>query len=77
MKHLITIHNVRLFDREKVPLEASLNLRLTKEIGRALRASFYVNRLLGYSPDYTSRYGATVVRTTQPSFGAELCVKIG
>jgi outer membrane receptor for ferrienterochelin and colicin len=77
MQHLIEIYNVRYFDRDKIPLEATLNLRLTKEIGRALRASFYVNRLLGYTPDYISKYGTTVVRITQPSFGAEVSVKIG
>jgi hypothetical protein len=76
MKELVTTHNDRHFDPDKVPLEATLNLKLTKEIGKSLRVSFYVNRLLGYTPDYISRFGTTVVRTVQPSFGAEMCVSI-
>ncbi|MDR0414764.1 MAG: carboxypeptidase-like regulatory domain-containing protein [Prevotellaceae bacterium] len=76
MKHLMEIYNAHYFDPNKVPLEASLNLRLTKEIGRALRISFYVNRLLSYHPDYTSRYGTTMVRTSKPSFGAEVSILI-
>jgi hypothetical protein len=76
MIHLMEAYNARYFDTDKTPLEATLNLRLTKEIGDTLRISFYVNRLLGYAPDYISRYGTTTVRTTKPSFGAEMSVRI-
>jgi hypothetical protein len=76
MVHLTEKYNALSFDIDKVPVQSTLNLKLTKEIGDALRVSFYVNRLLSYAPDYISRYGTTVVRTTQPSFGAEVCVKI-
>lgn len=76
MIHLMETYNARYFDVDKTPLEATLNLRLTKEIGSALRVSFYVNRLLGYAPDYISRYGTTTVRITKSSFGAEMSISI-
>lgn len=77
MLHLTETYNARFFDTDKVPPEASLNLKMTKEIGSTLRISFYVNRLLNYAPDYISRYGITTVRTAYSSFGAEVNVKIG
>jgi outer membrane receptor for ferrienterochelin and colicin len=76
MEYLMEKYNPRYFDTEKVPLEASLNLRLTKEIGKALSISFYVNRLLSYAPDYITRYGVTMVRIARPSFGAEVSIAI-
>jgi hypothetical protein len=75
MQQLVDGYNERYFDTSEVPLAASLNLKLTKEIGDLLRISFYVNRLLSYLPDYIDKYGLNRIRTAQPSFGAELNLK--
>lgn len=76
MQHLITIYNENYFKEGTIPFMASLNLKLTKEIGKALRISFYVNRLLNYTPDYTTQYGTKATRSLKASFGAELNIKI-
>jgi len=48
----------------------NLNLKATKQIGKYLDLSLFVNRLLTVSPDY-HRGTQLIRRTTNPYFGME------
>ncbi len=52
-----------------------LNFKATKQIGRYLRLSAYVNRIIDYLPDYKSN-GLTIRRTSEAYFGMEATITI-
>ncbi len=76
LRFLVQTHPNHYFDRDRVPLALTVNLKATKEIGRHVRLSFFVNRLFAYLPRYTGRFNALVQRHTSPFFGAEIRVKL-
>lgn len=75
LQHLVATYNESLFDTQSVPVALYVNLKATKQIGRWLRLSAFVNRILDYLPDYTSN-GFTIRRTSEAYFGMEATITI-
>ncbi len=60
------------FDKRTIPFYAYFNLKVTKDFGRWMRLALFIDRILDYMPDYTTKNGATVRRMARPYFGMEL-----
>ncbi len=75
LKHLMQYYNPELYRTQSVPPALYLNLRVSKQIGPALRMSAFVNSLLDYLPDYTVN-GLTVRRGSEAYFGMEANISI-
>lgn len=75
LQHLIQHYNPELYRTQTVPPALYLNLRVSKQIGRHLRVSAFVNSLLDYLPDYTVN-GLTVRRGSEAYFGMEANITI-
>lgn len=65
-----------LFERWKEPLSASLNLKMTKEIGTRLKVSFYINNLITYDPIYESNLKTSHQAWRTPFFGSEIRLRL-
>lgn len=74
-QHLIRYFSPQLFDTQKVPTALYVNLKATKQLGRYLRISAYVNRILDYLPDYKSN-NITIRRNSEAYFGMEATITI-
>ncbi len=61
-----------LFATWREPVSINLNLKVTKEIGKHVRISFYVMDLMSYSPIYQSNLKTYHQKRTTPYFGSEL-----
>lgn len=75
LQHLVTTYNPKLYETQRVPMAMYVNLKATKQIGRWMRISAFVNRILDYLPDYTAN-GLRVRRTSEAYFGMEATVTI-
>lgn len=75
LQHLIRRFSEQLYEPQKVPMAMYLNLKATKQIGRYLRLSAFVNRIIDYLPDYKSN-GITVRRASEAYFGMEATLTI-
>lgn len=71
LRHLLIFYHEDLFREMKIPVALYVNFKATKKIGKHLRLSFFVNRLLDYTPDYSSN-GFIIRRNEDPYFGMEL-----
>lgn len=67
---LIKTYNEDSFKPFTVPMSMVVNLKVTKEIGKYMRLSFFANKLLDYLPDYTAN-GKVIRRNASPYFGVE------
>lgn len=74
-QHLIRYFSPQLFGWMKIPTALYVNFKVTKQVGRYLRLSAYVNRILDYLPDYKSN-GLTIRRTSEAYFGMEATITI-
>lgn len=74
-QHLTRYFSPQLFITMKVPVAMYLNFKATKQLGRYLRISAYVNRILDYLPDYESN-GITIRRNSEAYFGMEATITI-
>lgn len=72
---LIRTYNENLFAEVRIPPALYINLKATKNIGKWLDISLFVNRIIDYLPDYTVN-GLTVRRNSDAYFGMELNIKI-
>lgn len=70
LRYLIRYFNEASFATQTVPPALYLNLKATKQIGRHLKLSAFVNRIIDYLPDYTSN-GILIRRTSSAYFGME------
>ena len=70
LQYLIRYFNETSYATQTVPPAVYLNLKATKEIGRHLRISAFVNRIVDYLPDYTNN-GILIRRTSSAYFGME------
>ena len=70
LMQLVRTYNEAQFQPFTVPMSAMVNLKVTKEIGRYMRLSFFANKILDYLPDYTAN-GKTIRRNASPYFGVE------
>lgn len=69
-QYLIRHFNETAYAPQTVPPAVYLNLKTTKKIGRHLKISAFVNRIVDYLPDYKSN-GLTIRRTSNAYFGME------
>lgn len=73
LKMLVRSFSGFYFDPEKIPIDTRVNMKISKEINQNVRFSFYVNNVMNYLPEYTSRRsGVIVVRQRYPYFGMEI-----
>lgn len=72
LQHLVEHYSAAYFDRTTVPFYMDINLKASKQLGKYINLSLYVNRILGVYPDYTLR-GVLQRRTAvSPYFGMEM-----
>ena len=67
---LARTYNDDQFKAFTVPMSMVVNLKVTKEIGKYMRLSFFANKILDYLPDYTAN-GRVIRRNASPYFGVE------
>ena len=70
LQHLVNIYSDAYFDLKTTPFAMDLNLKATKEIGKYINLSLFVNRFLSLYPDYYDG-DKLVRRTSSPYFGME------
>lgn len=70
LQYLVKVYNDDAFRTMTVPTALYFNLKVSKQIGRWLRLSAFVNRLFDYLPDYSSN-GITIRRSADAYFGME------
>ena len=72
LQHLVEPHYENNFKKRTIPIDANINIKVTKKICRdKIALALYVNRLVSYHPDYTL-FGNTIRRTSNPYFGMEI-----
>lgn len=71
LAYLIKNYNDDAYKPFKIPTAVYLNLKATKKIGKFLKVSAFVNRIVDYLPDYTSN-GLTIRRSSNAYFGMEI-----
>ena len=70
LQHLVSKYTDSYFAVNTTPFAAYINLKATKEMGRHIKVSLFVNRILSILPDYYN--GSQLVRrTSSPYFGME------
>lgn len=75
LRTLIKTYNPDQFKTVKIAPAVYLNLKASKQIGRLLRVSLFVNSILDWLPDYEMN-GITIRRHADPYFGMELNLTI-
>ncbi len=70
LQYLVKHYNEQAYATQTVPPAVYINLKATKQIGRILKISAFVNRIIDYLPEYTVN-GLTIRRTSSPYFGME------
>lgn len=75
LQYLVRRYNEDSFRTQEVPVAMYLNLKATKKLGRWMRISAFVNRIVDYLPDYKSN-GLTVRRNSDAYFGMEINITI-
>lgn len=70
LQHLVNSYSSAYFDKSTIPFAMNINLKATKEIGRNIGLSLFVNRILTVYPTY--RLGTSLIRRhSSPYFGME------
>ena len=75
LKQLLKTYNEDQFKPFTVPMSMVVNLKVTKEIGKYMRLSFFANKILDYLPDYKAN-GKVIRRNASPYFGVEASFSI-
>ena len=76
LRYLIRNYTDSNFALYRVPFSMNVNFKVTKKLfADRLTVALFCNKLLDYTPDYTSN-GLTVRRHVTPYFGLEMNVKI-
>ncbi len=70
LQYLVKHYNEQAYATQTVPPAVYINLKATKQIGRMLKVSAFVNRIIDYLPEYTVN-GLTIRRTSGAYFGME------
>ena len=70
LMQLVRTYNEEQFKPFTIPMSMLVNLKVTKEIGKYMRLSFFANKILDYLPDYTAN-GKVIRRNASPYFGVE------
>lgn len=75
--YLVREYNTMVYDYNRVPFSMNVNLKITKTLYHdKIAVAVFANKIIDYTPSYTSRYGAIVRRDVQPYFGMELNFKL-
>lgn len=70
-------YSTEYFIEETFPTLAMLNFRLSKEIGKAIKLSFYANNFLNRRPQYQLKRGGQYIRRNPPVyFGADIQISL-
>jgi len=64
------------FRRTSTPVSMSMNLKASKEIGKHLKLSFFVNRIWDYNPVYRTNSDSNARKWEIPFFGTEIRITI-
>lgn len=75
LKMLIMQYTDSMFEKNKMPIEMSLNFKITKKFNSNISLSMYVNRLVSYLKPIEHN-GISMKRRTSPYFGMELNIKL-
>ncbi len=75
LEHLYYSVSEAAYERYTVPPALYVNLKITKEIGKMLHMSLFVNKLFDYTPDF-ERNGILIRRNVTPYFGMEMTLRI-
>lgn len=75
LQQLIKTYSDDQFKPFTVPMSMTVNLKVTKEIGKHMRLAFFANKILDYLPDYEAN-GRVVRRNASPYFGVEASFNI-
>lgn len=75
LRTLIKTYNENQFAPVRIAPAVYLNFKATKSIGKWLRISLFVNRIIDYLPDYKVN-GLTIRRNSNPYFGMEINLTI-
>ncbi len=70
LQYLVRHFNETAYKTQTIPPAIYLNIKATKQIGRILRISAFVNRIVDYLPDYSVN-GITIRRKAGVYFGME------
>lgn len=73
---LVRQFNKEYFEVDRTPFALSLNLKVTKEIGKHVRLAFFANRIWCYLPDYRGKFHRLITRDYTPYFGTELRISL-
>lgn len=75
LQYLVKNYNEAAFNTMTIPTALYLNFKATKKIGRWLKLSAFVNRIIDYLPDYENN-GVTIRRYADAYFGMEATVTL-
>ncbi len=64
------------YNTNRLPVSMVLNLKLTKELNKHIRLSFFANNLLDINPIYQNNYLKTQRNWKAPFFGAEIIMNL-
>lgn len=73
---LVKDYSNNQFAKSTVPFYMLVNLKCTKDFGKNMRISLFVDRIFDYMPSYRNNMGTLVRRSVRPYFGMEMTVKI-
>ncbi len=76
LRYLVLSKPNIFFTPSYTPFRASLDLKVSKDISKLCRISFFVNRLGFFSPRYKDKFGIIDKIRRGPYFGSEINIKI-
>ncbi len=76
LRHLVLTKPDIFFKPDVTPLRASIDLKVSKDVTSNIRISFFVNRLVFFSPAYFDKFGIYDKIRQSPYFGSEINIKI-
>lgn len=73
---LIKDYSNTMFAKTTEPFYMYVNLKSSKDFGKYLRISLFVDRIFDYMPSYKNNMGTLVRRSVRPYFGMEMTLKL-
>lgn len=65
-----------MFKATKTPVSLSCNMKMTKELGRHVKVSFFVNEIFSYNPVYETNLKVRLQNRRSAFFGSEIKIRI-